>query len=1150
MTNIETKKFSFWILVALAVSFLVLLGSGMKFYSAEKSSARQKAEHQLAAIAHLKVDQIVAWRNERLGDAAVLMESRFFVKSVTRFLSDPEGMDAPELRSHLRTLQTHYHYANVLIVDPKGRVRLSLGGDRDEHEGFAEALTEALHDHKPAFTDLHTEAHYPSPHFSVVTPLFSEDQHVASPLGAVVLINDAAQFLYPVIQSWTKPSPTTETLLIRRDGDTVLFLNELLHRPVAALTLRVPLTQAETLAVMAVQGKEGFVEGLDYRGVASLAVILPVPGSSWFLLTKDDTAEVLGVWRFRAALLMVLFAAVLGVLGALGLVAWQYGKKAQYLALYKSEARLRASVERHSITLQAVGDGIIATDAQGRIELLNPVAETLTGWRHEEACGKLLAEVFCIVNEETRELVENPVTKVLREGVVVDLSNHTLLIAQDGTEHAIADSAAPIRDAGGEILGVVLAFRDQTEERRTQRLLQVRLVLQEYSYAHTLDELLTLALDEIGALVDSPIGFYHFVETDQKTLSRQQWSTRTLQEFCRTEDGGMHYDLEQAGVWAEGVREGKPVVHNSYASLPEKKGMPAGHAQLVRELVVPVIQIGKVVAILGVGNKPEPYTEKDVEIVSYLADVTWRLIEQKWAEEKLLASERRYRTLYQSMMDAFVVTDMNGRIKDCNASYCSMLGYTLEELRQLRCSDITPSQWFESERTIFKEQVLHRGCSNLYEKEYRRKDGTVFPVELRTFLILNNDGKAEGLSAIVHDISERRRTEEEREKLQSQLNHAQKMESVGRLAGGVAHDFNNMLSVILGYAELSMKRITSTEPIYKDLQAIYTAGRRSADIIRQLLAFARKQTIVPRVLDLNDTVEGMLKMLRRLLGEDIDLAWLPEAALWPVHLDPSQVDQLLVNLCVNARDAIAGQGKITIETKRTTFDKAYCAEHADVVIGDFVLLAVSDDGCGIDREIMDKVFDPFFTTKGAGQGTGLGLATVYGIVKQNNGFINVYSEPGQGTTFKIYLPRYEGESEETEPELSAELPLGHGETVLIVEDEAAILDLSRSMLESLGYLVLSASTPGAALEMAETHNGEIDLLITDVIMPEMNGRELARQVHLLRPEIKILFMSGYTSNVIVHRGVLDKGVRFIQKPFSTTDLAVEVSEALKQAVSI
>ncbi len=1152
MTSTETKTFPFWVLVALAVSLLLLLGGDLWLYRTEEAAARQKAAQQLAAIAQLKVDQIVAWRNERLGDAAVLRENPFFIRNVTRFLADPQGLDALEISRYLRSIQAHSHYADILLVDSEGRVRLSLK-KHDLHGGFIGALAVALREHTPVFTDLHVEENHPSPHLSVVTPLFSDDKEGALPLGAVVLINDAEQFLYPAIQSWNKPSKTMETLLVRRDGDMALFLNELLHQPqpIPALKLRVPLSQTDTLAVMAIQGRKGFVEGLDYRRIASLAVLLPVPDSSWFLVTKDDTAEILGVWRFRAALLVVLFTVLGGGLGALGLVVWQYNKKAQYQALYTSEARLRASTERHSITLKAVGDGIIATDAQGRVELMNPVAETLTGWKHEDACGRPLSEVFIIVNEETREHVENPVAKTLREGVVVGLSNHTVLISRDGSERAIADSAAPIRDAQDDILGVVLVFRDQTEERWTQRLLQARLILQEYAFAHTLEDLLTKALDEIAILVNSPQGYYHFVAADQEAVTMEQWSTGILHAFPRIERSrGLQRGIDQVKVWAQCVRGGRPVVHNEAVSLPPQQEKIEGLPEEGRHLVVPVKQAGKVVAILGMGKKSGDYTEKDIETVSYLADVTRRLVEQKWAEERLLLSERRYRTLYQSMMDAFVVTDMNGRIRECNTSYCSMLGYTIEELKELRCTDITPARWFDQERRVFNEQVLPLGCSRLYEKEYQRKDGTVFPVELRTFLLLDNNGKPEGLSAIVHDITERRRTEEEQEKLQAQLYHAQKMESVGRLAGGVAHDFNNMLSVILGYAELSLKKIAPSDPLYQDLQAIYSAGRRSADITRQLLAFARKQTIAPRALDLNDTVEGMLKMLRRIIGEDIDLAWLPEVGLWPVHLDPSQMDQLLANLCVNARDAISGQGKITIETKKVTFDRAYCAEHAGFFPGDFVLLAVSDDGCGIDRENMDKVFEPFFTTKEAGKGTGLGLATVYGIVKQNEGFINVYSEPDQGTTFRIYLPRYDGASDECVMEKSVELPLGHGETVLVVEDETAILELSKSMLESLGYVVITADKPSDAVQLAQSYTGTIDLLLIDVIMPEMNGRDLARQLLILRPDIKILFMSGYTANVIVHRGVLDKGVRFIQKPFSAYDLAVGISEALQQEPQI
>ena len=394
------------------------------------------------------------------------------------------------------------------------------------------------------------------------------------------------------------------------------------------------------------------------------------------------------------------------------------------------------------------------------------------------------------------------------------------------------------------------------------------------------------------------------------------------------------------------------------------------------------------------------------------------------------------------------------------------------------------------------------------------------------------------------DITERKQTDKERENLQEQLTQAQKMESVGRLAGGVAHDFNNMLSVIIGYAELARGQVDPSSSLYHELQAIYDAGKRSADITRQLLAFARKQTIAPRILDLNDTVEDMLKMLRRLMGEDINLAWLPGPGLAKVKMDPSQLDQLLANLCVNSRDAIAGVGKVTVETSMVTFDEAYCADHTGFTLGDFLLLAVSDDGCGMDKELLEKVFEPFFTTKEAGKGTGLGLATVYGIAKQNNGFVDVYSEPGHGTTFKIYLPVYHSGAEEIQTKNITEIPIGGKETILIVEDEAAVLGLSKAMLEKFGYNVLTANTPSDAMVLVKTYTQNIDLLVTDVIMPGMNGRDLSRQLLTLYPDIKTLFMSGYTADVIAHQGILNEGVHFIHKPFSSNDLAEKVREAL------
>lgn len=398
------------------------------------------------------------------------------------------------------------------------------------------------------------------------------------------------------------------------------------------------------------------------------------------------------------------------------------------------------------------------------------------------------------------------------------------------------------------------------------------------------------------------------------------------------------------------------------------------------------------------------------------------------------------------------------------------------------------------------------------------------------------------MASMVWEISDRVRAARDKEKLHEQLLQASKMESVGQLAGGVAHDFNNMLSVILGYTEMAMDGITEGNPLYGDLKEIRKAAERSADITRQLLAFARRQIIAPEVLDLNESVGGVLKMLRRLIGEDIDLAWLPGANVWPVKMDPSQLDQLLANLCVNSRDAIAGIGKITIETETVTFDDAYCADHQGAVPGDFVLLLVSDDGCGMEKAVLEHIFEPFFTTKEVGEGTGLGMATVYGIVKQNDGFINVYSEPGRGTTFKVYLPRHLGSSEKSTGADKPEVPRGHGETVLLVEDEQAILRMGAKMLQKLGYQVLAANGPGEALRLAADH--PIDLLITDVVMPEMNGRELAERLHAIHPNLKILFMSGYTANVIAHRGVLDEGVNFMPKPFAEPELAVHVRQAL------
>ncbi|MDD2603187.1 MAG: PAS domain S-box protein [Desulfobacteraceae bacterium] len=527
---------------------------------------------------------------------------------------------------------------------------------------------------------------------------------------------------------------------------------------------------------------------------------------------------------------------------------------------------------------------------------------------------------------------------------------------------------------------------------------------------------------------------------------------------------------------------------------------------------------------------------------SIIQDVTDR-VQVRAALER---SEERFRSIVEGAPDPIFIQH-EGRFAYLNPAAVQLLGAASSAtLIDTPVMDRVHPDFHQAARQrIHQLNEKRQPVKRALQQRFIRLDGSPVWVETVGQPIVY-DGKEAAL-VFVRDISERKDAEAKQERLQAQLLQAQKMEAVGRLAGGVAHDFNNMLSVILGYSEMALDRLTPQTAFYDEFSEIHKAAQRSATITRQLLAFARQQTIAPVALDLNDTVAGMLNMLRRLIGEDIDLVWKPGAALGPVKMDPGQIDQILANLVVNARDAIAGVGKVTIETGNVVFDAAYCAEHAGFILGRFVMLAISDDGCGMDQHTMDNLFEPFFTTKAKEKGTGLGLATVYGIVKQNNGFINVYSEPGEGTTIRIYLPWHEKGAREKSPRKDQAPVFSRDWTILVVEDETAIRQLAEKMLKSFGLVVIGASTPRQAIDAAERYNGRIDLLLTDVVMPEMNGRDLAAEIRSVYPALKVLFMSGYTANVIAHHGVLDEGVNFIQKPFSKQDLSAAIRRILGEA---
>ncbi|MDZ7698137.1 MAG: PAS domain S-box protein [Deltaproteobacteria bacterium] len=705
------------------------------------------------------------------------------------------------------------------------------------------------------------------------------------------------------------------------------------------------------------------------------------------------------------------------------------------------------------------------------------------------------------------------------------------------------------RDSKGNAVRMIGRHEDITKlkeaegelQRNEARLRSLVRILQHPS--ECVQEFLDYTLNEVVDLTESKVGYIYFYNEDRREFVINTWSENVMKE-CTVAAPPTIYRLEKTGIWGEAVRQRRPILVNDFqAPHPLKKGCPDGHVELFRFLTVPVFREDRIVAVVGVGNKETPYTETDTLQLTLLMDAAWKETDRREAEHVLQDREKTYRAFFESIRDPILVADEERNISDCNPAFCELFGYALDEIKGRKTALIYERK--AAYKAMGRSLKESRGTKEIVSNvDFKKKSGETFPGEVKLSYLKDHEGKIVGVVGQIRDLSERVQAEAARSELHAQLLQAQKMESIGRLAGGVAHDFNNKLTVILGYAQMAVEGLDRDDPLYGNLQQVLKAGKQSTDIVRQLLAFARKQTIAPRVIDLNDTLEGMLKMLRRLIGEDIDLSWHPDTNLSLLYMDPSQIDQILANLCVNARDAIQGVGKVTIETENRVLNKSYCADRAGFVPGEYVMLAVSDDGMGMDRETLANAFEPFFTTKEVGKGTGLGLSTVYGIVKQNQGFVNIYSEPGKGTSFKIYLPRHHGKAEKAIEVAQTEIPRGRGETILVVEDDAPVLGLARRVLEKLSYAVLTSASPAEAVAMVREYDGEIHLLMTDVVLPGMSGKDLAGEIMQIRPNISVLFMSGYTADVIARQGVLDEGVHFMGKPFTPDNLARKVREAL------
>ncbi len=1217
------KFFPRWLVAASLLAMLILMVGGYWFYLHQEQDVRRSAEANLEAAAHLKVNQIVQWRIQQLRYASAIAESPFLLEAVERWFVDSDPDLATKILSRFQIIQGRYEYHDVILVERDNRVRLSLRDHPgDVHEEAANARDQAMQKRKPVITDLHAGPGELPPHIDIIAPLFSRTANTEEPIGAIIFQIDARQFLYPLIQFWPVRSSSAETLLVRKDGDTVLFLNELRHQKDTALKLRLPLTRKELPSSMAASGAEGVVRGNDYRGIEVFAVLKAVPESSWLMVSKIDAAEALAGLRTRSILSLAFVLALLAFLVAAVGWAWQQHRKKHYKELFRSEMELRRMEERHRITLMSVGDAIISTDIAGRVEMINPVAEALTGWNGADAIGKPLEQVFRILNENTRETVENPAGKVLREGLVIGLANHTLLVARDGKERPIADSAAPIKNEDIAVTGVVLVFRDQSEERATQRLL----IDEKERAQHYLDVagVMLLALDVRGCVTMVNKKGCEILDCPESDILGKNWFEHFLPETIRDQAKGRFHELMTGSVkineYAENIilaGSGNTRLiawHNSI--LRDRNGvivgtLSSGEDITVRRRAEEALRESEARFRQLYEQSPLPYQSLNAEGIFLDVNNAWlnelgyerSNVIGKWFGEFLAngggslftdrfeqlkqqgeghgiefemkckdgttitvsfeakvahndkgeflqthciftnitetrraeAERERLISAIEQAGEAVVVTDEAGTILFVNPAFEKITGYAYEEAvgktpRVLRSGEHEASFYRHLWDTITAGEVWTGRFIN------KRKDGRLYQEDATISSVKDSAGQIRNYVAVKRDITEHL-------ELSKQLQEAQKMEAVGTLAGGIAHDFNNLLQVILGYSEMILTDEGLSEAHKADLSKICHAAKSGADLVQRLLTFSRKSDTKATQLNLNDRVEQLEKMLSRTIPKMIKIEISLAEDCKTIYADPMQVEQALMNLAINARDAMPQGGKLVITTENVTVREDCAKTHLGQKPGEYVLLRITDTGCGMDSETLEHIFEPFYTTKGPGEGTGLGLAMVYGIVKQHGGYIFCYSEPGAGTTFKLYFPALESGTEPDQPKTAPFLQ-GGSETILVVDDDELIRELGFRILSKLGYKVILASNGKEALEIFRKQKREISLILMDLIMPEMGGKPCLEEILKIDPKAKILIASGVSarSHVIDIDESGAKGI--VNKPFDMTELFTAIRETL------
>ena len=807
-----------------------------------------------------------------------------------------------------------------------------------------------------------------------------------------------------------------------------------------------------------------------------------------------------------------------------------------------------------SRTVEQSGNTIVITDLKGIIEFVNPAFVEIIDYDPKEAIGQ---------NPRIPQSGKTPpkdfgdMWKTLTDGQV--WQGEFVNKKKNGELYQESVVISPIKDEAGQIAHYVAVKEDITQRKQAEAIMHARLHLVDFAVSHSLEALLKATLDKTEALTNSTIGFYHILEADQKTLWLQTWSTNTRQNMCTAEGHARHYSIDNAGVWADCIRERRPIIHNDYPTLPHRKGMPDGHIPVIRELAVPVLRGNKIVAVLGVGNKPSPYNANDIETVSQLADLAWDIVERKRAEEALRKSREQYHSVITNVKEVIFQTDTEGMWTFLNPAWTEVTGFPLEESIGTNLLNYVYPDDRQSGIDLFQPLFNKEKVDCRHEIRYLTRSGGFRWVEIYARLILNEMGRPVGTTGTLMDITERKQAEASLLKSNSRLESAltelketqekmmrqERLAAVGQLSAGIAHDFNNILTSILGYTELMQLSPDISASMQSNLEKIAASGQRATHLVRQLLDFSRKSVRQLKQFEMDTFVTEMVGFLERTIPEHIQISLKIAPDNYPIEADSNQLQQVITNLAVNARDAMPSGGKLTISLSQVEVaGNEECTICSQPITGAWITITVADTGRGIPADILPRIFEPFFTTKEVGEGTGLGLSQVYGIVNQHAGHITVNSQIDQGTMITIYLPPLVKRTEKPVVESPPMMLSGLEETILLVEDEPVVLEATKAMLEHLNYQVITAKNGQEALAVYQTHQAGIALVLSDMIMPDMTGEALFHALKAKNPDLKMVMMSGYPlgkkGKELLERGL----VAWFEKPISFGQLSQMISNAL------